>query len=253
MSSTADTDPFIQFQNELANLLESARTSFSSYLRIRALLHAPTAPPSPELLSAQAELITLLDEISTDLSDLHATVRQMEADPYKFGLDVPEVVRRRRFVDEVEGEVGDMREEINATSSLPSRQNAGATATGVMDDGGDEEGGWSGYEMQYQQEIIHDQDEMLEGVSRTVVNLREQANVMNRELEEQTEVLGALDGDVDRVEHKLKKGVRDLNTFIRKNEGLFPFPQWDGDTASSCCIAILIVVLIFLLFLVVIL
>jgi len=147
-------------------------------------------------------------------------------------------------VDEVEGEVGDMREEINATSSLPSRQNAGATATGVMDDGGDEEGGgWSGYEMQYQQEIIHDQDEMLEGVSRTVVNLREQANVMNRELEEQTGVLGALDGDVDRVEHKLKKGVRDLNTFIRKNE----------DTASSCCIAILIVVLIFLLFLVVIL
>jgi len=97
--------------------------------------------------------------------------------------------------------------------------------------------------MQYQQEIIHDQDEMLEGVSRTVVNLREQANVMNRELEEQTGVLGALDGDVDRVEHKLKKGVRDLNTFIRKNE----------DTASSCCIAILIVVLIFLLFLVVIL
>ncbi|RPB03880.1 hypothetical protein L873DRAFT_1760424 [Choiromyces venosus 120613-1] len=243
MSSTADTDPFIQFQNELANLLESARTSFSSYLRIRAL-HAPTAAPSPELLSAQAELITLLDEISTDLSDLHATVRQMEADPYKFGLDVPEVVRRRRFVDEVEGEVGDMREELNSTSSSSSRQNAGAAAGVAMDDRRDEEGGgWNGYEMQYQQEIMHDQDEMLEGVSRTVVNLREQADVMNRELEEQTEMLGALDGDVDRAEHKLKKGVRDLNTFIRKNE----------DTASSCCIAILIMVLIFLLFLVVIL
>jgi len=166
----------------------------------------------------------LLDEISTDLSDLHATVRQMEADPYKFGLDVPEVVRRRRFVDEVEGEVGDMREELNSASSPPSRQNAGAIATLATDDRRDEESsGWNGYEMQYQQEIMHDQDEMLEGVSRTVVNLREQANVMNRELEEQTEMLGAVDGDVDRVEHKLKKGARDLNTFIRKNEGLFSF------------------------------
>jgi len=168
----------------------------------------------------------------------------MEADPYKFGLDIPEVVRRRRFVDEVEGEVGDMREELNSASSPSSRQNAGAIATVTTDDRRDEESsGWNGYEMQYQQEIMHDQDEMLEGVSRTVVNLREQANVMNRELEEQTEMLGVLDGDVDRVEHKLKKGVRDLNTFIRKNE----------DTASSCCIAILIVVLIFLLFLVVVL
>ncbi|PWW71830.1 hypothetical protein C7212DRAFT_348604 [Tuber magnatum] len=232
MSSTADTDPFIQFQNELSNLLESARTSFSSYLRIRAL-HPPTAAPSPELLSARAELVTLLDEISTDLSDLHATVRQMEADPYKFGLDVPEVVRRRRFVDEVEGEVGDMREELNTTPSPSSRQNAGATAAAAMGDGRDEEGGgWSGYEMQYQQEIMHGQDEMLEGVSRTVVNLREQANVMGRELEEQTEMLGTLDGDVDRVEHKLKRGVRDLNTFIRKNEGLLSFLRWNGGLKS---------------------
>lgn len=146
----------------------------------------------------------------------------MEADPYKFGLDVPEVVRRRRFVDEAEGEVGDMREEMDPSSPRAGGGSGGAGGGGFVvevEEAGEGGGGWGGYEMQYQQEIMHDQDVVLEGVSRTVGNLREQANEMHRELGEQTEMLGALDTDVDRVDYKLKRGMKNLNTFIRKNEG----------------------------------
>lgn len=71
--------------------------------------------------------------------------------------------------------------------------------------------------------LLKDQDLALEDVSRTVGNLREQAHEMNRELEEQVGMLEEVDRDATRVEDKLRRGVRDLNGFIRKNEGGFLF------------------------------
>ncbi|KAH8146757.1 uncharacterized protein LAJ45_09131 [Morchella importuna] len=237
MSSTADSDPFIQFQNDVLSLLETTRQSFSSYLRIRSLTPSLT---SPELASAYSDLTQNLTDLQADLTDLQASVGAIEQDPYKFGLDVPEVVRRRRFVDEVSNEVSDIREEL-------ARHSPGSGAGGSSYPGGG--GGTSAdeaytqFNLQQQQELLAGQDLALEDVSRTVGNLREQAHEMNRELEEQAEMLDGVDRDATRVEDKLRRGVRDLNGFIRKNE----------DTASSCCIAVLILVLIILLVLVLIL
>lgn len=90
--------------------------------------------------------------------------------------------------------------------------------------GGDDT--YTQFNLQQQQELLADQDLALEGVSRTVGNLREQAHEMNRELEEQAEMLEEVDRDAGRVEGKLKKGVRDLNGFIRKNEGMFYWSLW---------------------------
>jgi hypothetical protein len=42
---------------------------------------------------------------------------------------------------------------------------------------------------------------------------------MGRELEEQAEMIDALGTDTDRVQGKLGRGLKDLNKFIRKNEG----------------------------------
>ncbi|KAI5838154.1 t-SNARE [Morchella snyderi] len=237
MSSTADSDPFIQFQNDVLSLLETTRQSFSSYLRIHSLTPSLT---SPELASAYSDLTQNLTDLQADLTDLQASVGAIEQDPYKFGLDVPEVVRRRRFVDEVSNEVSDIREEL-------AKYSPGSGAGGSSYPGGGEGASadetYTQFNLQQQQELLADQDLALEDVSRTVGNLREQAHEMNRELEEQAEMLDGVDSDATRVEDKLRRGVRDLNGFIRKNE----------DTASSCCIAVLILVLIILLALVLIL
>lgn len=99
------------------------------------------------------------------------------------------------------------------------------------------------FEQQQQLQMLHEQDTQLDSVYRTVGNLRQQADDMGRELEEQGEMLDTVDGLADRVGGRLQTGLKTMGTVIRKNE----------DGLSSCCIALLIFVLIILLILVLIL
>jgi t-SNARE syntaxin family protein len=96
---------------------------------------------------------------------------------------------------------------------------------------------------QQQQQMMHEQDEQLDGVFQTVGVLRNQAEDMGRELEEQGTMLDEVDTLADRVGGKLNVGVKKVGEVIRKNE----------DTVSSCCIGVLILVLVLLLILVIVL
>ena len=94
-----------------------------------------------------------------------------------------------------------------------------------------------------QAQMMHEQDEQLDDVSRTVGALRGQAVDMGRELEEQHGMLEDVDTLADRVGGKLQVGVKKVGEVIKRNE----------DSVSSCCIAVLIFVLILLLILVIVL
>ncbi|KAI5816940.1 syntaxin 6, N-terminal-domain-containing protein [Pyronema omphalodes] len=241
MSSTTDADPYIQFQSEVQSLLSSTRASFTNFLRLRSLSASPT-----ELSAARHDLSENLSSLSDDLRDLGAAVKAVEKDPYKFGLDVSDVASRRRFVEESTGELEDMKEELASLDAEDSRPKYGGFVGDEDEDFG-ERGGHvidasdpvSVFEHQQQQTIMREQEQQLEGVSRTVGNLREQAFVMGRELEEQQEMIESLDNDTERVQGKLGRGMRDLEKFIKANE----------DKASNWCIAFLILVLCILLFL----
>ena len=78
---------------------------------------------------------------------------------------------------------------------------------------------YGAFEQQRQEEIIHEQDEALDGVFKTVGNLRQQANDMGRELEAQAEMLDAVEQDADRIESKLQSGLKRVGAVIKKNEG----------------------------------
>ena len=78
---------------------------------------------------------------------------------------------------------------------------------------------YAAYEHQRQTQIMHEQDEALDGVFQTVENLRGQATSMGRELEEQGEMLEDVEGVTDRVGGKLTGGTKRLGEIIRRNEG----------------------------------
>ena len=148
----------------------------------------------------------------------------MEKDPFRYGIDIDEVQRRRRLVEEVGNEITSMRDElvktvqakiraVGAGGDLPDPSSF-AAASG--DDGGDD---YEALEQARQVQIMHEQDEALDDVFRTVGNLRDQADTMGRELEEQGEMLQEVDTLADRVGGKLQGGMKRLNTIIRKNEG----------------------------------
>jgi len=213
-------DPFLQVQSDVLTLLESTRPVFQSYIRIRS--HAST-PNNPELRDARDELESNLKDLSTDLQDLVDTVKAVEKDPYRYGLEIEEVQRRRQLVADVGKEVEGMHQELLETVQHAHK---GKGADGLPHpsnfDSEDEEDGGDGYgefEMQRQEEIMAEQDEALEGVFRTVGNLRGQADAMGRELEEQAEILDEVDNVADRVGGKLQTGLKKIGDVIRKNEG----------------------------------
>ncbi|KAM3485630.1 hypothetical protein MY8738_001160 [Beauveria namnaoensis] len=241
MSSTNEEDPFLQVQQDVLSQLSSARPLFASYLRIRSLASAAT---SPELASARADLEAALSALAEDLSDLVASVAAVESSPAAYGLSAEEVARRKRLVQEVGGEVDDMREELQRKLASGG---GGGTSDPAMARGGEqqqeEEDSYAEFEQQQQLEMMRDQDQHLDGVFQTVGNLRRQADDMGRELEEQHEMLEVVDSVADRVGGRLQNGMSKLQTVIRRNE----------DRYSSCCIAVLIFVLILLLVLLLIL
>ncbi|KAF2816361.1 uncharacterized protein BDZ99DRAFT_484990 [Mytilinidion resinicola] len=236
MSTSNDDDPFLQVQADVLSALNTTRPLFASYLRIRS---SASSARSPELVEARHELEQTLQDLNTDLHDLIESVQAVEHDPYRFGLEIDEVERRRRLVKEVGDEVENMREELLKTVHDAQSKGKVAVNGDVLPDpdsfGDPDE--YAAFEQEQQMQMMHEQDEALDGVFRTVGNLRQQADDMGRELEEQGELLNDVDNVADRVGGKLQTGLKKVGWVIRKNE----------DKMSSCCIGVLIFVLILLL------
>ncbi|KAF2095998.1 hypothetical protein NA57DRAFT_78769 [Rhizodiscina lignyota] len=242
MSSTNGEDPFLQVQADVLSLLNTTRPLFSSYLRIRSSASSAT---SPELVDARNELETTLQDLNADLRDLVESVKAVEHDPYRYGLEVEEVERRRKLVEEVGTEVENMREELLKTVQEAQSKGKGAVNGDVLPDPDsfDDQDDYAAFEQERQMELMHEQDEALDGVFRTVGNLRQQADDMGRELEEQGEMLHEVDTVADRVGGKIQDGIKRVGWVMKRNE----------DSLSSCCIGLLILVLIILLILVLVL
>ncbi|KEF51475.1 uncharacterized protein A1O9_12392 [Exophiala aquamarina CBS 119918] len=249
MANQQPGDPFLEVQSDVLSTLTSTRHLFSSYLRIRTL---STSSTSPELQQSRADLKSNLEAVTTDLGDLLDSVSAVESDPYRFGLDVAEVQRRRQFVKDVGDEVEGMRRELEGVTHdanvAASTTNASAGSGGKLrrpssfeDDRRYDDDPYGEFETQQQQTMMAEQDEQLDGVFQSVGVLRGQAVDMGRELEEQGQMLAEVDTLADRVGGKLNVGVKKVGDVIRRNE----------DSVSSCCIAVLIVVLIILLILVI--
>ncbi|KAI9781346.1 MAG: hypothetical protein M1816_002414 [Peltula sp. TS41687] len=218
-------DPFLQVQADVVNLLNTTRSLFSSYLRIRSLAASAT---SPELLQARTELEESLQDLSGDLRDLVESVKAVEHDPYRYGLEIDEVARRRRLVEEVGGEVEDMREElakaiVRADRRASLRTGEALPSPSAFEPASPDDDDYAAFEQQRQLEMMHEQDEALDGVFQTVGNLRQQADDMGRELEEQGELLTDVDKLADRVGSRLQTGIKKVGYVIKRNEGNRPF------------------------------
>lgn len=152
------------------------------------------------------------------------SVKAVEHDPYRYGLEIEEVARRRRLVEEVGGEVEDMREElakaiVGADKRASLRKGEALPSPSAFETGSPDNDEYGAFEQQRQQEMMHEQDEALDGVFQTVGNLRQQADDMGRELEEQGELLTDVDKLADRVGGRLQTGIKKVGHVIKSNEG----------------------------------
>lgn len=212
---------YVQRASDVLSLLDTTRPLFNSYVRIRSSASSAT---SPELVEARSELESTLQDLGADLKDLVDSVKAVEHDPYRYGLEIDEVERRRHLVEDVAAEVEDMHTELaNTVHDAENKGKARADALphpNDFDEDEDSEDGYGEFEQQRQEQIMHEQDEALDDVFVTVGNLRAQADTMGRELEEQADLLDDVDNVADRVGGKLQNGIKKIGWVIRKNEGM---------------------------------
>lgn len=238
MTSLSQDDPFLEAQafvcpgclyfSILANVLiardvlstlNTTRSLYSSYVRIRSLASSAS---SPELAQARSELETTLLDLTSDLQDLVDSVKAIESDPFRYGVDINEVARRRKLVEDVGREVEDMGKELKNVANNQNRDGVNGSTLpppSAFDPDVPELDDYEAFEQQRQVEIMHEQDEALDGVFKTVGNLRQQANDMGRELEEQHVMLDEVETLGDRVGGKLQTGIKKVGWVIKKNEG----------------------------------
>lgn len=211
----------------MLSALNTARPLFKSYLRIRS---SASSANSPELREARSELEQTLQDLSQDLEDLVESVKAVEHDPYRFGLEIDEVERRRTLVKDVGYEIEHMREELQETVQHAKNKGKIAANGDVLPDPDsfEDEDNYAAFEQERQMEMMHEQDEALDGVFRTVGNLRQQADDMGRELEEQGELLTDVDNVADRVGGKLQTGLKKVGWVIKQNEGKILGHHWTG-------------------------
>ena len=230
-------DPFLGAQEDVTASLRTARSLHASYLRIRSLASSES---SPELKQARQELESALLDLSADIQDLGDSVKAIEGDSFKFGLDIEEVGRRKHFVRSVGDEVEGLRDDLRTNKLLSGKGigkgavtngTAGLPSPSAFDDFEEtrnkaaSEDDYGEFEQQRQVEMMHEQDEQLDGVFRTVGNLRVQADTMGRELEEQAGMIGDVDNIADRVGGKLQNGIKRVGWVIKHNEGMYWFAR----------------------------
>lgn len=207
-------------RSEVLSQLNSSRSLFQSYLRIRS---SATVASSPELIEARNELQNVLRDLQVDVEDLVETVKAVESNPYSFGIQIEEVQRRRKLVDDIGDEVLKMHGELVKTVQAAYNKGKGPANGAYLPDPStfdDDEDYAAEFEQQKQQEIMLDQDETADGLLRTVGNIRQHAHVMNMELEEQGQMLNDVDNVADRVGGKIQSGMRKMGDVIKRNEGM---------------------------------
>lgn len=112
-----------------------------------------------------------------------------------------------------------MRQELAKTVVGAQGMNGSLPPPSAFEADGEGVDDYGAFEQQRQVEMMHEQDEALDGVFKTVGNLRQQADDMGRELEEQEEMLEDVDKLADRVGGKLQNGIKRVGWVIKNNEG----------------------------------
>lgn len=223
-------DPFIQVYKDAQSQLEETKRHLDKYER---------EPTNNHLMDVN----NLTQELIETIHDLSQSIGAVQSKPSDFGLSEHEINDRIGKVSQLNRQLGDIQEKINEVKQQHQHQQSSAAQEGGSSNYQDNDHAGGGIGNLMYRDAIQEQDTVLDSVYSTVNNLRQQANVMSRELEDQSYLIEDFERDADTAGDRLRRGMKRVNWVVKNNQ----------ETLSSCCITLLIVVLIILLVLVLIL
>ncbi|ODV91584.1 hypothetical protein CANCADRAFT_73098 [Tortispora caseinolytica NRRL Y-17796] len=212
-------DPYSQVEADVIEQLETLRNDVYSLERLQ-------GTRGPEYDEAVKEAKALIDEVRDTFEDMKVAIETAEGDPSQYGVDLATIQRRKVKLREYEEQLAELCQPLQS-------------AVAVEEPDRDET--VSRFAAEQQQLIIEQQDRDLDGVMGSVQTLRNQAQLMGDELLEHSALIDDMDYHIDRVQDRLRRGMKRINYVLENNK----------DTVSNCCIALLTIILIVLLVLLV--
>ncbi|KAH8917075.1 hypothetical protein BT69DRAFT_1287024 [Atractiella rhizophila] len=226
-------DPYYEVKAEIESLLQTLHQLHASYNRIQATLPSSHHGSSEELRTAREELFGTLESVEADVRDVEESVGMAE----RMGVPVEEVRRRRAFVKRVQKDCETIRASFGSRPSS-STHPLSSYSTSFPASGSNSYPPYPPDSHSHQPSSSQRAKIIpLRALGSTVGILREQAQVMGREIHEQVELVDDLSRSVDRTEGRMGRASKLMNKFIEDNR----------NDKSSWCVLILIIVLCILL------
>ncbi|KAI8086155.1 t-SNARE [Halteromyces radiatus] len=237
-----EEDPFVIVENQVKESLVNADNLYSSWKRIRQTVKSPQ---NQELLWTADELESCLEAIEQDLDDLDEALAAAKLNPQQFHLSANDLNTRQLFLIQSRNTIQSIRNTManpspkydDSKSSSPSQSDTFTPYRSEQDNSRFIEN-----EQQQQQVMFQEQDHHLDSMAGTLVNLKDIAGTMNREIDDHVILLDELGDNVDRTEGRLKRAMHRVTDILKKEE----------ESKSGYCICCLIIILIILLVLVII-
>ncbi|KTW27029.1 hypothetical protein T552_02522 [Pneumocystis carinii B80] len=214
-------DPFFEAKEQITFQFSEARYLYDLYVKTAREGNIGT---SSTLLDISNELWKIINEIDDCLIDLEEVVFAVERQPEKYKISDEEASERRLFVNRARNDLEQMQKDMSEpVEDVCCRREEKLLKQTVHDEESlDNSLAMSPkLALKYQKLLEDEQDTQLDYVFGTVQNLREQASIMGRELEEQFELIEEVDTRIERTGEKLKRGFRNMKWVIKKNEGKF--------------------------------
>ncbi|KAI3654044.1 hypothetical protein MP228_000763 [Amoeboaphelidium protococcarum] len=236
-------DPFYIVKDEVQKSLNNLQQQFSRLANLK----------GPQASHVREEITSQLKTIEWDIQDLEETVRIVESNPAKFRLTTAEVTSRRSFVEQCKSTLDRMHKQIQQQQQQQSASTKQQQSNANFNNNGSFKQGAGGAntnnavnsmiqnEGDQQQLFMQRQDEQLDSVLHTVVNIKNIANTMNTELDDQQILLDRLDEKVDSSGNRLRAAQKRLDQLLKAN---------GTDMKTFMCIVVLVIIVIILFFVV---
>jgi len=238
-------DPFYVVKEEVQQSVIGITTLYD---RWQELLKNSNTAQNDEYKWTVNQLKTGIKSIEWDLQDLEETIGIVEGNRQRFKLDQAEVESRKKFIQETKSTIKKMKDDLNSASAkgkIDNDQRNILMQTRSPKDSTDKFAGLNNALQQdndryindnqsQQMQIMRDQDDVMDGISESVVTLGQMGKAIHSELTSQAIILNEMETKVDHTQGRLTTAIRKINTLIEST----------SDRVQWCLVIVLTLMLI---------
>ncbi|GAB9471240.1 hypothetical protein Gpo141_00008460 [Globisporangium polare] len=215
----ASADPFYVFKEELETKVSSVHQRYTKW---KAIYDAKDSPAAKELPALTSQLSNAIASAEKSLKFLEQTIVMVEANRSKFEhIDNTEIASRKAFVSSSRTELLSVSTEISSEAvktRIRKEEQKLMKPLSSRAGGLDDNARFLEDQHQRQSHILEEQDQNLEGLSKSVTSLNAVAVEINHEIKAQNKMLDDLTDDVGEAQERMNFVMERMSRLLKTKD-----------------------------------